>query len=126
LVPHGCPHAPQLSWFTVVSVQWPPQSTPDAQAHTPRMHDSVPTHAWPHDPQFARSVATVAHVAPHISVPAGHTVTHVAAAPVPLHICPAAQAWPHVPQFAGVSSVTSHPSSSRPLQSAVPSAHCTM
>ena len=79
----------------------------------PPLQISLPVHACPQLPQFARSLPVVTHVPLQSVVPGGHDIArHVA----PMQTCPEAQTVPHAPQFAG-SVDTSNPLSTTPSQS---------
>lgn len=63
----------------------------------PPLQISLPVHACPQLPQFARSLPVVTHVPLQSVVPGGHDIArHVA----PMQTCPKAQTVPHAPQFA--------------------------
>jgi len=77
---------PQLDLSSEVSTQpvahsvWVPE-----HPHTPAEQVDVPGQAWPHEPQLALSVSSLAQAEPQTWSPAGH-----AQAP-PLQIAPAGQ-----------------------------------
>ncbi len=62
----------------------------------PEVQVAPAAQAWPHVPQFARSVAVFEQALPQTTSPAGQGPQ----APE-MQDCPVAQAWPHEPQFAG-------------------------
>jgi len=77
--------------------QVPPQLiVPLGHAQPPLTHCCPPPHAFPHDPQFALSVAVLVHVEPHTVGLAELGQAHAPA----LQLCADGHAWLHVPQLA--------------------------
>jgi hypothetical protein len=98
------PQAPQFWMSPVRSTQARLQSVsvPQSGAHVPVRQTCAVGHAVPQAPQFAGSVATFAHAAPHAMRP-------VAQAQLPfVHAVPGKHATPQLPQFALFDCVSVH------------------
>ena len=104
--PHTVPQAPQLLLSVAVVVQALPHATClPGHTHAPAVQLSpAATHAFPHDPQLALSVANTAQYgaaasegppAPQTEDPDGHAAVHAPRT----HCPPAPHALPHPPQF---------------------------
>jgi hypothetical protein len=63
--------------------------------HMPIEHTWPAAQAFPHMPQWARSVCTSRHEPEQFESPDAHDSTHM---PIE-HTCPSAQAFPHAPQL---------------------------